>query len=233
MSLLRLKNVAFPRSPRSNIQGFDLTMEPGECIVVFGRSGLGKTTLMKLAAGVFPPGAGEVVITDPRPKSRMPVSYVPKEGGLLANATLLQNVVLPVIYHKVMGFRDSRKRALELMREFRIDDLADRLPAVVGGTSKKLAQVARALLVDPVLYVLDEPFMGLDASASRAMTRILSKIKKDGRAGVLLATGDVTPFLDWADRFAHVRRKSIRMIASREELLGSEDPEIKDFLSHH
>lgn len=230
MSLLELRGISVVDAGRAVFHGIDLTLGPGENLVVFGGSGAGKRTLLKIMAGAIAPSSGTVRLGDPRPGRRPPVGYVPNEGGLLNNLTLLQNVALPAVYHKVLDPRAAERRARGLLEEFGLSAQADRRPPAVNFAARRLAQLARALLIEPALFVLDDPLSDVDAATGRRIRGVLEAIKERREASAVLGTGSPVQYLDWGDRFLLLREGETRIFPGRKELLEAEDPGVRIFL---
>ncbi|MBI3504998.1 MAG: ATP-binding cassette domain-containing protein [Proteobacteria bacterium] len=229
MSVLEFKDVELTDSGRHLFKGFDLSLEAGERLVVFGASGTGKRALLKLAAGILKPDSGCIAFE--ARGNPTPVGYVTRDGGLLANMTLLQNVVLPLVYHKILPQKTAELRAKALLLELGVQRAAMARPAAATMPARRLAQFARALLAEPVLYVLESPLDEMDAAGAASVRRVLERIRGDGRACAILSTGFLGPYLDWGDRFLMLHEDRVRFFGGREELLRDPDPTVKVFLS--
>ena len=226
MNTLEFRAVEFPNSPLHAVPPFDFSLGQGLCGVVFGHGV--KRLLLKLSAGVTQPGCGEVRVN--APEGRFPVSYIPHEGGLLSNLTLLQNAALPLVYHKRISSRDWRGEARSIFSELGIDQSADSLPAMAGVRSRRLAQFARAKLTDPALLVVEEPFGEVDAQTAKAIRSMLEGIRSEGRTSILLSTSDLRAWLALGDVFLFVGQGRIDIFPNRETLLAGSDAEVRSFL---
>jgi ABC-type nitrate/sulfonate/bicarbonate transport system ATPase subunit len=127
MNSLELEGLTIKRGGYTAVSGLELAARPGDCLLVFGRYGSGKQSLLQAVAGVLEPTAGAVRIRDSRPGPRLPVGYVPLKG-LLSNLSLLDNAVLPAVYHDLLGRRDAEERALALFEGFSLAAQARRRP---------------------------------------------------------------------------------------------------------
>lgn len=205
----------------------DLELRAGERLIVFGPSGSGKRALLKMAAGILSPAGGMVRLD--AGSRRCPVGYVLRDGGLLNNVTLLQNVVLPLVYHGALEAPAAIEKGRRLLAELGVRRAAGLRPAAAPLSARKLAQLARALIVEPALYVLESPLDEVDAAGAVAVREVLRRIRESG-AAALLATGSLGPYLDWGDRFLMIRGDQVRLYAGRDELLADEDPEVKVYL---
>jgi len=230
MSLLEFKDVSRANKERSVIRGVNLTMVEGEKLVLFGRSGAGKRTFLRLAAGIASPSSGSVTLNDPVPGRPMPVGFVTHEGGLINNLSLLENVVLPLVYHGVLGLREAHDRGAALLQDWGISDEAGLRPAASTPAARRLAQLARALLAEPALFLLEDPLEDMDSATAVLIRRALERACTAGRAGVIVATEKPGSYLDWGDRFLLIWGGRVRIFEGRKALLEDGGPEVEIFL---
>ena len=185
------------------VDGIDLALPPGAFLAVFGPNGAGKTSLLKLLAGSLRPTRGEVWVAGRRlepgsPAGRERIGVLSHQTFLYAQLTALENLRL---YATLYGLRDGDARAAERLREVGLLDRADdRVKTLSRGMRQRLG-LARTLLHDPDLVLLDEPYTGLDAHASAVLRRVLEQLR-DGRRTVVLVTHNLTQGHELADRAA-------------------------------
>ena len=165
----------------------NLTIKPGEFVALLGRSGSGKSTLLRTLAGLDTPTAGSVEA----PAERMVVFQEPR---LLPWKTALQNVLLG------LGGRDAVERARAALAEVGLDNRLDAYPGTLSGGEAQRTALARALVRDPRLLLLDEPFAALDALTRMRMHRLVEALWERHRLAVLLITHDVDEAILLADR---------------------------------
>ncbi len=226
MSTLALSGVRFPKGPLEALAPFDFSLDRGRCAVAFGHGV--KRLVLKLCAGVTLPVSGTVRLD--APAGRFPVSYIPHEGGLLSNLTLAQNAALPLVYHKACSSRAAQEKAREALAELGVDRMADALPALAGVSNRRLAQFARARLMDPALLTVEEPFGEVEAHASKTIRSMLQKVKSEGRTALFLAASDLRAWLDLGDVFLFVGHGRMDYFPDREALLARSDAEIRSFI---
>lgn len=163
----------------------DLDVGPGEFIALLGRSGSGKTTLLRLLAGLDSPTAGELSVAQQR-------AVVFQEARLLPWKRTWENVVL--------GFQGERERAVAALGEVELSHRADAWPPTLSGGEAQRAALARALVREPALLLLDEPFASLDALTRIRMHVLVEALWRRHRPAVLLVTHDVDEAILLADR---------------------------------
>ena len=169
------------------IDGLDLEIAEGEFVALLGRSGSGKTTLLRTLAGLDGPSEGEVRV----PKSR---AVVFQDARLLPWQRVWRNVVLG------LGGRDARERAEKALAEVGLDHRADAWPLTLSGGEAQRAALARALVREPKVLLLDEPFAALDALTRIQMHDLVLGLWRRHRPAVLLITHDIDEAIALADR---------------------------------
>jgi len=169
------------------LDGLDLDIEPGEFVALLGRSGSGKTTLLRTLADLDAASVGSVEL----PASRAVVFQEPR---LLPWKPVWANVALG------LTGRDVRQRALAALEEVELSHRANAWPLTLSGGEAQRAGLARALVREPKLLLLDEPFASLDALTRRRMHELVAALWKRHRPAVLLVTHDVEEAVLLADR---------------------------------
>ena len=173
MSLLDFRGVSLAEGEGVFLRDVDVSVGSGDRLVVFGPAGSGKGTFLRLAAGTLEPSSGSVSLEPPRPGRPAPVGFVRNEGGLLSNLSLLHNVMLPAVYHGLLDPAEAQRRARRLLEELGVSGQAHRRPALASVSARRLTQLARALLVEPAVFVLEDPLSDVDAPAARTIRRVL------------------------------------------------------------
>jgi NitT/TauT family transport system ATP-binding protein len=199
---------SFPAYPRV-LDGVDWQIRRGEVHSLVGRSGCGKTTLLKLAAGLLQPDAGSVTL-DGRllrePGSQL--GFVFQAPTLLEWKTVMDNVLLPVALQRRPRAGD-RARAAELLALMGLDGLGGRFPAELSGGQQSRVAIARALLLAPSLLLLDEPFAALDAITREELQDDFLRICRLAQTTVFFVTHDIGEAVYLADRVAVMTRGRI------------------------
>jgi NitT/TauT family transport system ATP-binding protein len=201
VSLLSLENVtfAFPGWPPT-VDGVDLDVAPGAFHCLVGRSGCGKTTLLKLAAGLLRPDGGEVVFRGRRHDAIGPdIGFVFQSPNLLEWQRVIDNVLLPVsLHHRPSA--DETAQALQLLEQLGLAAHARKYPRQLSGGQQSRVALARALILRPSLLLLDEPFAALDAITREELQRDLLQMCRARGTGVLFVTHDIAEAVYLADR---------------------------------
>lgn len=189
------------------LQNLDLTVPPREFLAVVGPSGCGKSTLLNVLVGTLRPSSGKVAINGvPVTGINRAIGYVTQEDNLLPWRTLLRNVTLPLELRNYSK-EDQRKLAAEYLRRVNLDRFEDHFPYELSGGMRQRANIVRALIYDPPLMVMDEPFGSLDAFTRGKMQRILLDLWENSRKTVVFITHDLAEAIVLADRVAVISRR--------------------------
>ncbi len=174
--------------PVRAIRGVDLTLGAGEVLMVLGPNGAGKTTLLRLLAGLIKPSSGEVRVVGTRlrpgePESRRPIGFLSHHSLLYDDLTLLENLAFAA---RLYGLNNPERRAREALAGFGLAERSGDLPRDLSRGLEQRAAIARALLHDPAVLLLDEPFTGLDTGSAQLLRTLLRERCLGGRAVVLV-----------------------------------------------
>ena len=185
MTAIRLDGVSHVFASRKSqlhaLAGIDLEIQDNEFVTLVGRSSCGKSTLLRIIAGLLRPTAGEVRIGDqPVRGPRRDVSFMFQRSALLPWRTVLQNVMLPV---QILGLdrRRYRARAEELLALTGLEGFEDRRPDELSGGMQQRVSLCRALVHDPSVLLMDEPFAALDALTREELSLELQRIWSEAR----------------------------------------------------
>ncbi|MGH2599203.1 MAG: metal ABC transporter ATP-binding protein [Dehalococcoidia bacterium] len=191
----------------------DLAVPPGTLMAIVGPNGAGKTTLIKAVLRLVRPAAGRVLIHGrPYPEQRRMVAYVPQRGSVDWDfPTTVLDVVMMGRYGALGWFRRpgvrDRERALAALEQVGMRELADRQIRQLSGGQQQRVFLARALVQEARLYLMDEPFEGVDARTERAIVDLLRELRAAGRT-VVAVHHDIPTVPEYFDRvlLLNVRR---------------------------
>jgi heme exporter protein A len=185
------------------VAGVDLTLQRGEFLTIFGPNGAGKTTLLRLLCGLLKPSAGEVTVLGHSP--RKDPTAVKRRIGLIGHASFIYGGLTARenlrFYAGLYGVPDPAGRVAELLRELGLEERADDPARTFSRGMQQRLTIARALLHDPEMIFLDEPFTGLDQQASRRLRDLLATIRGRGRTA-LMVTHNLEEGLELSTRVA-------------------------------
>jgi NitT/TauT family transport system ATP-binding protein len=184
------------------LRGLDLRVDEGEFAAIVGRSGCGKSTLLRLIAGLLAPTSGRIAIDgEPVTGPRRDVALMFQRPALLPWRSVLQNVLLPV---EIFGWRrrDHRARAEQLLEMVGLGGFQKRLPHELSGGMQQRVALCRALIQQPRVLLMDEPFSALDALTREEMSVELQRIHMDLRTTIVFVTHSIAEAVLLADHIA-------------------------------
>ena len=207
-TLINIRNI---KKSFSNPEGHDLlvlenvnlTIEEGEIVALLGKSGSGKSTLLRIVAGLVPPTSGEVIYRDKIVQAPVAgISMVFQNFALMPWLTVLENVELGL---EAMGLpqKERRSRALHVIDIIGMDGFENAYPKELSGGMRQRVGFARALVVNPDLLLMDEPFSALDVLTAENLRNDLMEIWDDAETylkGMLFVTHNIEEAIDVADR---------------------------------
>jgi NitT/TauT family transport system ATP-binding protein len=183
-----------------SLRPISFTVADGEVLVVVGPSGCGKSTLLKLVAGLLLPSEGEIRVVERKvTKPHRDVGIVFQNALLLPWRRILANVMMPVEV-KGLPWKEYQARALTLLKMTGLEGFETKYPWQLSGGMQQRASICRALVHDPKILLMDEPFGALDALTRERMNVELARIQQDTRKTVLMITHSIPEAVFLADR---------------------------------
>ncbi|QKI80552.1 zinc transport system ATP-binding protein [Kroppenstedtia eburnea] len=215
-SVLKMERIHFSYGRRPVLEGVDLTLESGEFLALAGPNGSGKSTLVKLAFGSIQADSGKIFlfgkpVTRFREWSR--IGYVSQKANSfnLDFPATVREVVASGLYGKLGLFRRMKRqhwiRVEEVIHQVGLSALADQRIGRLSGGQQQRAFIARALVSDPDLLILDEPTVGVDTASAREFHRLLGHLHREKGLSLLLITHDLQAVTDVVDRVIWLGRE--------------------------
>src|ERR1700760_2066639 len=188
---IRIRNLSKSFGDVLALRDIDCTIEEGSFVSIVGPSGCGKSTLLRIVAGLRGYSQGQVLLDgQPIQGTRRDIGFVFQSSILLPWRSILENVMLPA---EVLGIdrKQARERAMQLLQMVRLDGFEHKLPRQLSGGMQQRASIARALLHDPKILLMDEPFGALDAMTRERMNLELQRIWMESGKTVILITHSI------------------------------------------
>ena len=205
------------------VEAIDLKVTQGEFIAIVGPSGCGKSTFMKLATGLKRPSRGQIIIDGREVNGPLKISGMAFQApSLLPWRTTLDNVLLPleIVEPYRSNFRSKKteyaERARALLRQVGLDGYADKFPWQLSGGMQQRASICRALIHEPKMLLLDEPFGALDAFTREELWCTLRDLWQAQRFNVILVTHDLRESVFLADTVYVMSKSPGRFVVRRE-----------------
>ncbi len=239
MAQIELKNLHKSFGEQTVLDGIDLTVESGETVSVLGRSGTGKSVLLKLLIGLQKPDSGAISIdgqeitgldTPALNEVRKKIGFLFQEAALYDSMTIEQNVEFPLKRHTTMSEDERKKRVKELLDSVGLKSDFSKLPGELSGGMKKRVGLARALALDPTLIMFDEPTSGLDPISSAEIDELIMDLKEKHKMTSVVVTHDLHSAKRISDRLVVLDCGRIVAEGTFDDLEKSKHPVVKGFL---
>jgi phospholipid/cholesterol/gamma-HCH transport system ATP-binding protein len=221
------------------LDGVSLTAERGQTIVVLGRSGTGKSVLLKLIVGLEQPDSGSVRILgqeivglemNPLNEIRKKIGFLFQQAALYDSLTVEDNVGFPLIRHTTLSDAERREKIRSLLASVGMERDLKKMPSDISGGMQKRVGLARALALDPDILLFDEPTSGLDPITSAEIGELIMKLQKERNLTSLVVTHDVHGAKSFADRFVLLREGKVAIDGTFPQLEQSQDSFVIQFL---
>jgi len=220
------------------LKGIDLSVPHAQIIAILGKSGVGKSVLLKCLAGIIQPDSGTICFDGhevaagyhaDRAEFRRRCSYLFQGNALFDSLTAIENVALPLEQNTTLSDSEIRQRANEALARFELDAFADYYPGQLSGGQQKRLALARAGITKPAVVLLDEPTAGLDPVRRNAVFELIAWAQREIGFTAVLVTHDVPEALATCDTIALLDDGRIRFWGTSVEFAASVDPGVIAF----
>ena len=221
------------------LDGIDLDVRKGETLTVLGRSGSGKSVLLKLIIGLQKPDSGsirigEVEVTgiagDQLNEIRKKIGFLFQYSALYDSLTVEENVAFPLRRHTRMPDHERRDRVRELLARVGMEEASAKMPGDLSGGMKKRVGLARALAMEPELMLMDEPTAGLDPVTAGEIIDLILELQHARNMTSVVVTHEMQTVRAISDRIAMLHEGTIRVAGTFEDLRRSHDSLIEAFV---
>ena len=218
------------------LKGVDLDVKPGETVVILGKSGMGKSVLLRHIIGLEQPDAGNIIIdgkdiNDPDFKKNHVIAMVFQSSALFNSLSVEENVGLYLREHRVFDDKKIREIVSSALEIVGLEKKEDVMPSVLSGGMKRRVATARALVMNPDLILFDEPTSGLDPMMTRTIGDLICDLKKKVEITQIVVTHDIDLAFYVADRIAVLSDGRIIEFGTPEEIRCCEDVTVKEFIT--
>lgn len=191
MESLTIKNLFFSYDGKPLLKDISLSLEKGEFLSIVGSSGCGKSTIIKLVAGIEKADSGTI-------KSKS-IGYMPQKDLLLPWRTVLDNILLPVEISK-QNLKIEKEKALKYLKKLKLDEYQNSFPNELSGGMRQRVSFLRTLFTQGEILLLDEPFSALDMITKEQLQKWLLEILNDFKKSVIFITHDINEAIFLSDR---------------------------------
>ncbi len=237
--MIRLRGVEKRFGNLQVLAGIDLDIEKGETLVIIGRSGSGKSVLVKHLLGLIQPDAGSIQLDGEEITGlgrtelyvlRDRFGYLFQSAALFDSLTVSENVGLGLKENTKAGIEEIRAIACEKLALVGLKDVEDKKPAELSGGMQKRVGLARAIAMEPDIVIYDEPTTGLDPIMADVINDLILDLQRRLDITSVVVTHDMTSAFKIADRFAMLYEGKIIFTGRPDDLRATEDPVVRQFI---
>jgi phospholipid/cholesterol/gamma-HCH transport system ATP-binding protein len=238
--MIEIKNLHKSFGDNKVLRGVNLNINTGETLVIIGRSGCGKSVLIKHIVGLLYPDEGHVkvegkLVDEMSMKElyelRSKFGFLFQGSALFDSMTVEENISLPLVESKIkFSIAEMDKKVAEKLEMVGMSGVQKLKPAELSGGMKKRVGLARALITDPDYIFYDEPTTGLDPIMSDSIDDLIKELTEKLNSTSVVVTHDMYSVKNIADRVAMMHEGKIHFSGTPSELISSKDPIIKEFI---
>ena len=237
--MIRIRDVEKSFGENSVLRGVDLDIEKGQCVVVLGGSGCGKSVLLKLIMGLLKCDAGSILVEGDDVTSmslerlyetRKKFGMVFQGSALFDSLTVEENVALGVRKHTTLSDAEIRDLVAEKLGLVGLQGVQRKRPSELSGGMKKRVSLARAIAMSPTYVLYDEPTTGLDPIVENSINDLINDLKKKLTVTSIVVTHDLGSAARVADKVGMLYEGKMIFHGGMEELLSSENGIVKSFI---
>ncbi len=238
--MIQINNISKSFNSQSVLNGIRLNITSNETLVIIGKSGSGKSVLLKLIIGLLKPDIGEIVIDGQDivksgfrdlQKMRRNFGFVFQSSALFDSMTVSENISLALRKRFKWPEQKICERTTECLKFVNLEGLQEKLPSELSGGMRKRVGVARAIAAYPQYILFDEPTTGLDPETAENINQLILKLKRELEVTSVVVTHDMHSAFTVGDRIALLHKGKIDIEGEPAVIKKSDHPEIKKFLS--
>jgi phospholipid/cholesterol/gamma-HCH transport system ATP-binding protein len=237
--LIEFRNVYKRFGNNRVLNGVDLRIYRGEITTIIGKSGVGKSVLLKHIIGLIPPDSGEILFEGrslakikkaEKRAMKKKVSYMFQGTALFDSMTVFENIALPLKEKTAINDAEIRERVQNKMNQLDLHDIDDKYPSQLSGGMKKRVALARALVTDPEIVLFDEPTTGLDPIRKNAVHSMISDYQKRFGFTGIAVSHEIPDIFYISQRIAMLEEGRIIFEGTPKEIQQTADPVIREFI---
>lgn len=225
------------------LRGVDFDLNPGENLVVLGKSGTGKSVLIKIIVGLLRPDAGTVQVLGQDVLSltareldaiRLKIGFSFQSSALYDSMTVRENLEFPLVRHiRNLSRADINRTVEEALDDVGLKQAINQMPSELSGGQRKRIGIARTLMLKPAIMLYDEPTAGLDPITCTEINALINEVQDRFKAAAIVITHDLTCAKTVGDRVAMLFDGQFQRIGTFQEVFSADDERVKQFYEYN
>jgi phospholipid/cholesterol/gamma-HCH transport system ATP-binding protein len=237
--VIEIRNIKKSFADKPVISDVSATMKAGQCNLIIGSSGSGKTVLMKCMVGLFEPDFGSVHFSDAdftnmktneRTEIRKQIGMLFQGSALFDSLTVEENVMFPLSMFTTWGFKKKLDRVNEVLDRVNLVDTNKKFPAELSGGMKKRVGIARAIVLNPKYLFCDEPNSGLDPQTSLVIDKLIQEITKEYNITTVVNTHDMNSVMEIGNYILYMYKGVKEWEGTNKEIIFSKNQRLNEFI---
>ena len=237
--MIEVKQIKKGFHDKTVINDVSAIMRPGQCNLIIGASGSGKTVLMKCMVGLFEPDSGVILYdghsftemgTDERKNIRKEIGMLFQGSALFDSLNVEKNVMFPLSMFTEWSHKKKLDRVNEVLERVELKDTNKKFPAELSGGMKKRVGIARAIVLNPKYLFCDEPNSGLDPLTSLVIDKLIQHITKEYNITTVVNTHDMNSVMEIGDSIIYMHNGKKEWEGNNKEIIFSKNEKLNDFI---
>lgn len=237
--MIEVKNIKKSFGEKVVISDVSSVMKAGQCNLIIGASGSGKTVLMKCMVGLFEPDAGQILYNgkdfiamkgDEKTEIRKEIGMLFQGSALFDSLTVEQNIMFPLDMFTKWPFKQKLDRVNEVLARVNLNDSNKKFPSELSGGMKKRVALARAIVLNPKYLFCDEPNSGLDPQTSLVIDKLIREITIEYNITTVINTHDMNSVMEIGNYILYMYQGNKEWEGSKEEIIFSKNQRLNEFI---
>jgi phospholipid/cholesterol/gamma-HCH transport system ATP-binding protein len=229
-SKIGLENIDLYFGSKVVFKDLHLTINTGECLVLLGPSGQGKSSLLKILAGLVKPDRGRVTVDGCDLTPSLKTGMLFQKNALFDSMTVLENILFPLEEATNLSALERNEIADQLLTDVGLLHSRDLYPHEISGGMQKRLGIARALALKPEIVLYDDPTAGLDPITSRRIAQLLKDFSSSQKVTSVVVTNDLMRALQLGDQLAFVWNHTVTLVGTPEQAMSSQSEPFRSFI---
>ena len=237
--MIELKNIRKTFNDRTVIDGASASMKAGQCNLIIGASGSGKTVLMKCMVGLFEPDEGEILYSGQnftamnnkeKTEIRKEIGMLFQGSALFDSLTVEKNIMFPLNMFTDWSYHKKLERVNEVLARVNLKDTNKKFPAELSGGMKKRVGIARAIVLNPKYLFCDEPNSGLDPQTSLVIDKLIKEITLEFNITTVVNTHDMNSVMEIGDYILYMHKGKKEWEGTNKQIIFSKNQLLNEFI---